>query len=142
MVRPVYETEQDRENERFVMDEIRRTRGWMSHATPTLSCVDLIVISGDLIVGFVEIRTRNIKFGTYEDVIFSAKKMESIIKLSSITHLPTYLMLNLTDGIFVWPCPKSMHNIIVRQGGSTRRNDPLDIEQVCHFPWKNFRKLE
>jgi hypothetical protein len=142
MVRPVYETEQDRANERFVMDEIKRTRGWLSYATPTLSCVDLIVTSGDRIVGFVEIRTRNMNFGTYDDVIFSAKKMESIIELSAITHLPTYLMLNLTDGIFVWGCPKSMSNIVIRKGGSTRRNDPLDIEQVCHLPWSNFRRLE
>jgi hypothetical protein len=143
MSRPTYETEKDREKEQEVVKAIWKARGWKAYSTPTLSCVDLVITLPDGSVRcFGEVRTRNIEYGKYEDVMFSAKKMKTIIELSKLTHLPTYLILNLIDGIFIMNCPDSMNAINVKRSGSTRRNDPMDIEENCHLPWGQFKKLQ
>jgi hypothetical protein len=140
--RPIYETPSDRSNECVVVEAIKQARGYDSIIMPPLAGVDLFCFDANLFPrGWIEIKSRKISFGTYENLTVSLAKIRRLLVLQDTTKIPSFLIANLSDGIFIHGIPNSIDQIQTTVGGRTDRGDAADIETMAIFDWHNFRGL-
>jgi hypothetical protein len=112
MNRPLYETQQDRDNEQALARIIEK------HFDCTLTKMPM-KLSLDYMLSLYKVKMAN--------------------ELTQATGLPCFLVVQWSDkaGIVKLP-PEDMY---VAMGGSTRRNDPQDIEPMVYFDVARFKEM-
>lgn len=139
--RPQYETEADREREREVADFMRERFRVRYVQMPQRYPADLLIYNPDGTTrSWIEVKSRNIAFGTYDHLILSLEKVIGLQLLARASGMPAYICANLNDGRFLMPCPAGPVRIDV--GGRRDRGDPEDIEPCAVLPWSDFTRME
>ncbi len=140
-MRKKYETAVDRKNENMVIELIKKTRPDFSfRKTSQLSLYDFDVfdVNGRQI-GILEIKTRKHKFGTFNTLNISRKKIAGLIAVANAKRLNAFLCISWDDMVGALTLKKEMLiSLESEKGGRVDRDDPHDIEQMLYVPIKDF----
>lgn len=140
MARPIYETEQDRQNERALADAIEARFKCKLTKMSMKYHLDFIAERDGKAVAFFEMRQRKNKMMAYSDYMLSLDKVRNADTLTAATGLPCYLVVKWADAVGYCEIPPSDSHVAV--GGSYRRNDPQDIEPMVFFPVAQFKVID
>ena len=141
MTRPTYETQTDRNNERRLAAKIEKHYGCILSKMPMKLSLDFMAIRDGKAVAFIEARQRKIAMNTYPTYMLSLYKAMQARALTMTTGLPCFLAVQWTDKAGIAQLPPENNDMHVEMGGTTRRDDPQDIEPMVHFDIANFKEL-
>jgi len=140
-MRPIYETQTDRNNERRLAAKIEKHYNCILLKMPMKLSLDFMAIRDGKAVAFIEARQRKIAMNTYPTYMLSLYKAMQARSLTMTTGLPCFLAVQWTDKAGIAMLPPSHDDMHVEMGGTTRRDDPQDIEPMVHFDIANFKEL-
>lgn len=141
MSRPLYESQQDRDNEQRLADAIERQHNCVLHKMPTKLSLDYLATRDGAAVAFFEMRNRRNKMHAYPTYMLSLYKVMMASNLSQTTGLPCFLAVQWADKAGMCRLPLEHDKMETQIGGSVRRGDPQDIEPVVHFGMDNFKEI-
>ena len=141
MTRPIYETQTDRNNERRLAAKIEKHYGCILSKMPMKLSLDFMAIREGKAVAFIEARQRKIAMNTYPTYMLSLYKALQARSLTMTTGLPCFLAVQWTDKAGIAKLPPAHEDMHIEMGGTTRRDDPQDIEPMVHFDIANFKEL-
>ena len=128
MTRPIYETQTDRNNERRLAAKIEKHYNCILLKMPMKLSLDFMAIRDGKAVAFIEARQRKIAMNTYPTYMLSLYKAMQARSLTMTTGLPCFLAVQWTDKAGIAKLPPAHEEMHVEMGGTTRRDDPQDIE--------------
>ena len=140
-MRPTYETQTDRNNERRLAAKIEKHYGCILSKMPMKLSLDFMAIRDGKAVAFIEARQRKIAMNTYPTYMLSLYKAMQARSLTMTTGLPCFLAVQWTDKEGIAKLPQANEDMNIEMGGTTRRDDPQDIEPMVHFDIANFKEL-
>lgn len=140
-MRPIYETQTDRNNERRLAAKIEKHYGCVLQKMPMKLSLDFMAIRDGKAVAFIEARQRKIAMNTYPTYMLSLYKAMQARSLTMTTGLPCFLAVQWTDKAGIAKLPPAHEDMHIVMGGTTRRDDPQDIEPMVHFDIANFKEL-
>lgn len=139
-MRPIYETQQDRENEASVREHICKVSGCKCERSPELSPVDGLLVNNDGVgIALFEIKTRRNTHDKYPTYMLSANKWRNGMRLSEQHGVPFLLFVKFTDGVYFTRLKEEYETA---QGGRTDRLDPYDQEECIYIDMADFKKLK
>jgi hypothetical protein len=141
MTRPIYETQTDRNNERRLAAKIEKHYNCILLKMPMKLSLDFMAIRDGKAVAFIEARQRKIAMNTYPTYMLSLYKAMQARSLTMTTGLPCFLAVQWTDKAGIAKLPPAHEDMHIVMGGTTRRDDPQDIEPMVHFDIANFKEL-
>ena len=141
MNRPLYETQIDRNNERRLAAKIEKHYNCILQKMPMKLSLDFMAIRDGKAVAFIEARQRKIAMNTYPTYMLSLYKAMQARALTMTTGLPCFLAVQWTDKAGIAKLPPAHEDMKIVMGGTTRRDDPQDIEPMVHFDIANFKEL-
>lgn len=141
MNRPLYETQQDRDNEQRLAKIIEQKHNCALHKMPIKLSLDYMATRDGMAVAFFEMRQRKNRMHHYETYMLSLYKVVQAGHLTQTTGLPCYLAVQWTDKAGMVQIPLEYKQMYTQMGGSTRRGDPQDIEPMVHFNMENFLEI-
>jgi len=144
----LYESDDDRKNQRGVADILESRYGIKLHDAGRLSQFDFVIYKGPNIVCLVEIKCRGAEYTSGRiDELGGYMVDVGKIMLAARWHLLgiSYLLaVRLADGVFVFsvkasqPWPKSFS---VGWGGRSDRGDAADSDLCCFIPMADFKRI-
>ena len=140
-MRPIYETQTDRNNERRLAAKIEKHYGCILSKMPMKLSLDFMAIRDGKAGAFIEARQRKIAMNTYPTYMLSLYKAMQARSLTMTTGLPCFLAVQWTDKAGIAKLPPAHEDMRIEMGGTTRRDDPQDIEPMVHFDIANFKEL-
>ena len=141
MSRPLYETEQDRENERRLAEMIGAKYNYKFVKMPIKLSLDYMLTQDGTAKAFMEMRRRKTPMHKYSTYMISLYKVMMASQLTQTTGLPCYLAVQWSDKAGICKLPPHIAPLSVAQGGSMQRGDPQDIEPVVYFDMSFFMEL-
>jgi len=138
MVRPVYETEADLQNERRLIAAVADCWKCQPRKTPKFYKVDYGLYRNDELFAWAEIRNRNIDIDTYPTFHLSVMKAITLYEVGYRTDKPSFIVVGLRDRV-VFHQMRLAASYRITAGGRTDRNDPDDEEPVVNIPWEQFK---
>jgi hypothetical protein len=142
MSRPLYETEQDRENERRLAEMIGAKYNYKFVKMPIKLSLDYMLIGLDgMARAFMEMRQRKTPMHKYPTYMISLYKVMMASQLTQTTGLPCYLAVQWSDKAGICKLPPHTAPLRIAKGGSMQRGDPQDIEPVVYFDMSCFKEL-
>jgi len=142
MTRPFYETAEDRKNERKLAHLIEVNYKCILRKMPIKLSLDFMEMRDGRAVAFVEARQRKTAMHRYPTYMLSLYKAMQARSLTMTTGLPCFLAVQWSDKAGIAQLPPAHENMHVEMGGTTRRDDPQDIEPMVHFDIANFKELK
>lgn len=142
MTRPFYETAEDRANERKLARLIEREYNCFLRKMPIKLSLDFMAERNGRAVAFIEARQRKTPMHKYPTYMLSLYKAMQARSLTMTTGLPCFLAVQWSDKAGIAELPPSHNDMHVEMGGTTRRDDPQDIEPMVHFSIANFKELK
>lgn len=149
MTRPRYETETDIANERRVIRIFTANLGGPRSVIEPVKLDDRHAADYMLLkmgqddhgtrVGFVEIKTRNFAFGTFNTHYIAELKWRKLIGMVEL-GFDVFAIFALTDATY-WYKLTGVETVEIKVAGRTDRGDPRDTEPIVHVPAKWFTKL-
>ena len=144
MSRPMYEGDADRSNELSAITRMADAFSVEFAKLPISYRMDYAVIKGGQISGFVEVKSRNMTWGQYPNVILSMSKVEKACSYFDLLKLPSLLLVATTDGLIHYT---HMHDVpsnskLEFSGRTVNTRDSADIEPCYHIPNERFSKLD
>ncbi len=127
-MRPRYESETDRANERIVADALENI-GVEVYKLPVQYRLDWMLRRDGEAIGFAEVKARKCDMKKYPTVMISLSKVIHARLLTEATGLPCYLILLYRDGLARLDFASDFS---VGPGGRSDRNDPND-QDVCAY---------
>jgi hypothetical protein len=137
--RPLYETEQDRQNEQALATLVSERFNCTMHKMPMKYTLDFAAARDGEVVAFLEMRQRKINRDRFDTYMISLNKILRAEELGRVTGLPCFLVIQWTDAVGM--CRLDTCDYKVEIGGSTRRGDWQDIEPVAHIPINQFAEI-
>lgn len=139
-MRPLYETQQDINNETSVAQILESAWNVSLVKLPIAYKVDYGVMSKGKFAGWVEIKCRNVVRVLYPDIILSVNKWLDGKRLANDTDTKFLLVVKFQDCI----CYSDETNKAreVGFGGRTDRGDSQDMEPVIRIPITDFLLLK
>lgn len=141
---PIYETSDDRNRERQVLDDM--CDAWMAkyEQTPRKYTTDARVYRNGKLIFCTEVKCRKNKKSAYPDYIISRDKIVKALEIAKIAGVPFVLTVKFTDGIygtFVGDDAVLPENCRMA-GRHDRPNDPKAQEMCCAIPMGRFLPLK
>lgn len=138
-MRPIYETEYDRQQEDSVGMYVAEKYGCVFRKSEALASFDGVFSKFDGVdFALAEIKVRNNSRYKYPTYMISAAKVDAILSNARNMGLFPILIVCFTDGVFITKLsdryPKSL-------GGRRDRNDPNDVEMCVYIPMEEFKAL-
>jgi hypothetical protein len=132
-LRPAYESERDRENERRVVNCFCAAYGLEAAKLPIAYQLDFALLKGGRVLGLAEVKWRERR---YETLLLSLNKWaamkrwaESGQRVRLLVRWPEGIFLLKVDGSESWPCV---------MGGRADRGDWQDMEPMVEIPFGAF----
>lgn len=141
MNRPIYESQQDRDNERRLADAIERKHDCVLHKMPMKLSLDYMATRDGSAVAFFEMRQRKNKMHAYPTYMISLYKAMMANNLTMTTGLPCFLAVQWSDRAAVCRLPQEYDEQTIQMGGMVSRGDPQDIEPMVYFHMDNFMEV-
>jgi hypothetical protein len=135
-IRPLYESQSDRVNEKEVITKLETAMGHKFHKLPMDYRVDYSMTypGYTTILGWCEIKCRNNTSDKYPTLMLSLKKFSEGLRLSELTMQPFYIFIQYTDKLMYYKANRN-DNLIYMVGGRTvKTRDPQDIEPCVYIP--------
>ena len=138
-MRPLYETQQDRDNEQALSSIIQRQFNCQLTKMPIKLSLDFMATRDGSAVAFIEARQRKTKMLQYPTYMISLYKVMMANTLTQATGLPCFLAVQWSDTAGI--CKLPAEDMDIQTGGTMRRGDPQDIEPVAYFDVASFKVL-
>lgn len=135
-MRPKYETSKDLANEKRIIRPYAEAFGYDYKKLPSGDYADYALFKDGELVAYVEIKRREVSYFCYDTIYLSEEKFDDLLG----RDVPSIFLVGFDDGIG-WVRLRPEHKDDVGLGGRTDRNDPLDIERVCHIPIEDFTAI-
>lgn len=147
MIRPLYETDTDIQNERSVVEAICGAWGLSARKMKIACMIDYALIRDEKVVAVMEIKCR--KYAADEidrmgGLIMSAMKMQAGRLWRDIHGVVFMLAIRLTDGLYIWISKPGDEWPVMELAykGRTDRGDWQDVEPCCMLPMDMFSRWE
>ena len=138
-MRPLYETQQDRDNEQALSSIIEAEFNCQLTKMPIKLSLDFMATRDGSAVAFIEARQRKTKMLQYPTYMISLYKVMMANTLTQATGLPCFLAVQWSDTAGI--CKLPAEDMDIQTGGTMRRGDPQDIEPVAYFDVASFKVL-
>jgi len=138
-MRPLYETQQDRDNEQALSSIIQRQFNCQLTKMPIKLSLDFMATRDGSAVAFIEARQRKTKMLQYPTYMISLYKAMMANTLTQATGLPCFLAVQWSDAAGI--CKLPAKDMDIQTGGTMRRGDPQDIEPVAYFDVASFKVI-
>jgi len=138
-MRPLYETQQDRDNEQALSSIIQRQFNCQLTKMPIKLSLDFMATRDGSAVAFIEARQRKTKMLQYPTYMISLYKVMMANTLTQATGLPCFLAVQWSDAAGI--CKLPAKDMDIQTGGTMRRGDPQDIEPVAYFDVASFKVI-
>lgn len=138
-MRPTYETKANQLNEWRAAQWYARHEGLEPVKLQKYNPADYVLVTETRRVQqWVEVKCRTTPMGRYPTYFISQQKVAALHQLARDTTATVWLLVCWTDlvGRLQLPAP---HTVAV--DGRRDRNDPNDIEKVCHYALSQFEIL-
>ena len=143
-MRKQYETEQDRTNERSIIDQGLKVwgNGTQARKLPSSYILDWAILDeDDNIVCWVETKKWTNVYEDFETYMVSLHKILAMQNMTTVTGLPSILMVGWSDQTRVWS--PSNGKVTLKWGGRyVQKRDSQDVEPVVHIPIADFKRLD
>ena len=135
-MRPIYETDEDLKKERSLSDVISKSWKCELQKLQPRDPFDYAAVRDGKVVAFVEMKNRTNECGKYDTYMISMTKLMHARSIKEATEIQSILAVKWTDSVG-WV---KLNNITahVTMGGRFDRNDPQDVEPVCHIDMRDF----
>ena len=140
-MRPLYETQQDRDNEQALSRIIEKEFNCQLTKMPIKLSLDYMATRNDSAVAFIEARQRRNQMFQYPTYMVSLYKVMMASALTQATGLPCFLAVQWSDAAGICKLPPDYSDQDIQMGGTMRRNDPQDVEPMVYFNLANFRVI-
>ena len=140
MARPLYETEEDRQNEVSVANHLGGL-GYDLYKLPIRYELDFAIYDRrdrQAIVGFAEVKRRKVMSDHYPSVMISLSKVLKAKQLTDTTGLPCYLLLRYLDCLGRIDFAADFE---VGKGGRYDRGDPQDADVCAYYQLADMMKI-
>jgi len=138
-MRPLYESQQDRDNEQALSSIIEAEFNCQLTKMPIKLSLDFMATRDGSAVAFIEARQRKTKMLQYPTYMISLYKVMMANTLTQATGLPCFLAVQWSDAAGI--CKLPAEDMDIQTGGTMRRGDPQDIEPVAYFDVASFKVL-
>ena len=138
-MRPLYETQQDRDNEQALSSIIEKQFNCQLTKMPIKLSLDFMATRDGSAVAFIEARQRKTKMLQYPTYMISLYKVMMANTLTQATGLPCFLAVQWSDAAGI--CKLPAKDMDIQTGGTVRRGDPQDIEPVAYFDVAAFKVI-
>ena len=138
-IRPLYETQQDRDNEQSMACIIEGQFDCSLTKMPIKLSLDYMATRDGSAVAFIEARQRKTPMQQYPTYMISLYKVMMASALTQTTGLPCFLAVQWSDKAGI--CRLPSESMDIRIGGTTRRGDAQDIEPMAYFDVANFKTI-
>ena len=138
-MRPLYETQQDRDNEQALSSIIERQFNCQLTKMPIKLSLDFMATRNGSAVAFIEARQRKTRMLQYPTYMISLYQVMMANTLTQATGLPCFLAVQWSDAAGI--CKLPANDMDIQTGGTTRRGDPQDIEPVAYFDVASFKVI-
>lgn len=136
---------EDRRNERIVSTHMAAIYRLKVVPQSDECCYDFLLTTNDgKPVAVVEVKTRNMYWGQYDDLAVSYKKLEECLEVSTSLGVPFVFVVMCETGIFESQI-NTLEGLKTSIGGRTDRlhlGIKTDVEKRAHIPNKLFRKIK
>ena len=132
-MRPLYESQGDRDNEAKVQKVLESKWKVELHKLPISYKVDYLATDYEgLAKAWIEVKKRKITIKTFPDIMVSAHKIRTALSLSKATCTPFIFVADLIDGIFYYKW-KEEDAIPCKWGGRTvATRDSADVWRIAN----------
>lgn len=142
-MRPRYETNQDRENEKLISEIVEKHLSMKANKMPVSYILDYFMTQGGNGVAVLEVKARKIESSEFDDVFLSVKKWNEGIRYAMQGY--QFLMaFGMLDGVYLFEYHPSFNNDLVRTiygGRALSQRDSADVEPICLLPVKWMVKI-
>ena len=138
-MRPLYETQQDRDNEQSMARIIEGQFDCSLTKMPIKLSLDYMATRNGSALAFIEARQRKTPMQQYPTYMISLYKVMMASTLTQATGLPCFLAVQWSDMAGICKLPSD--GMSIRTGGTTRRGDAQDIEPMAYFDVANFKVI-
>jgi len=141
ILRPKYETEEDRNREAVVLSSVCRSWECAAYKLPDRYEFDYLLMRKKEGKAWLEIKVRTNERDDYPDYMISFAKLLAARRLSEASGLPSFLLVQ-------WLRRKGLirldniKNFRLSMGGRSDRGDVQDLEPVIFIPMPDFAQLE
>jgi len=140
MSRPTYETKEHKAKQKKVADVIERSWKVSCKDMSYRDVIDYAMCREDNIVGWVEIKCRNIYYTTQLEYMISLHKIKEGRAFAKETGLPFFLVVGFQDGIYYYKDEGEEHSL--RWGGRfLTQRDKEDLEPCYYIDINLFKKI-
>lgn len=140
MTMKFYETKEDRERERGVANRVGLAWAVDMVAMPEHTWYDFCAIKDGVIKAYVEIKTRKNAHDDFETYMISSSKVQRGMMARQTLGVKFLLVVQWEDKLR-WLDVAESH-FFLKVGGTTKRNDPRDVEVMAHFEISQFKDLK
>lgn len=137
--RPIYETEQDLENEDKVRHVIEDVWSCRVQKLPIRYVVDWAVFREGSLKAYAEFKQRSHRLGDYPSLILSHQKWVTGKNLASEANVPFIVVVRFSNCLAY--C-ETKNAASISWSGREDRNDPQDLEPVVHIPQSAFKVIK
>lgn len=147
MTRPLYESQQDRDNEQACIKQFCDQFGFTYAKLPYYKHIDYLLYSAtnSRARAWVEIKVRRHNYGRFPTLLLSSLKWAEGLKLSQATGIPFWILIRWENGLFGYAAKQAdvdSGQVWLEYGGrTTQTRDEGDIEPVMHIPIKLFHPV-
>lgn len=142
MNRPIYETDEDRVNEKRMLRLAYPDR--QAFKLPRSYHADFWLPHSELPPVIVECKQRSAYFGEYDTYAISLGKYMACMRLAEMMGGFFHIVTSWSDGIVAvaqMVTERTCHHPI-KPGGRYDRNDPADVEPMVHIPIGAFKPIK
>ena len=134
-MRPIYETEKDRQAEREIARRFGQTFRYQVSKRGKYDHFDFDALVGSEVVGHFECKRRYNPMNRYNDFAISMIKVEA----ARAKTKPCAIVVQWDDCIG-WVRPEQI--AYTKMGGRSDRGDPADQELMAHFRFDDFKMID
>jgi len=133
----IYESDQDRANQEIAVAMLCDRLGCQYASLPKLSSTDYTLFSGNILVGFAEIKCRTNPMALYDTAIIDESKVIYSQKLKEKFGVPSFFVIMWSD--YCGFTRLDTGGVFKTIGGRNDRGDPNDgRDLLANFPIKSF----
>tara|TARA_R110000824_G_scaffold97051_5_gene231933 strand:+ start:6694 stop:7125 length:432 start_codon:yes stop_codon:yes gene_type:complete len=143
MGRPIYETDENKKEEKSIGKIISRI--WKSEVwklPPLANCGDLLLAKSNELVAIVEIKRRYNEMSRYDTYMISKGKLERIFEVAEKLEVVPLVVVQFSDFLAYFNAGHALEIGTVAVGGRYDRDDPQDTEEVVHIPMTELMVME
>lgn len=138
---PIYETQKDRDNANEVASLIGKMLGLDVMDTSTTSPIDFELYREGNLWAVMEVKCRNVRFGTYEDYRIDKSKIDKLHNMSLDRNCTGIIAVKCLDKIGVSGTSNFIKHASAGEIVRLDRNDKNDADRAYCMPWDKFNKV-